>query len=98
MPQIRDNIGLGDPQHAGDDERIARAAELGGASEVIARLPEGIDTYLTRPVKDLYGDLPAGMHTIFGRRVDYSSLRAAGDMSSVANMGLSGGQMQRIAV
>ncbi|EMD41265.1 hypothetical protein CERSUDRAFT_146118 [Gelatoporia subvermispora B] len=95
---IRDNIGLGDPQHAGDDERIARAAELGGASEVFARLPEGMDTYLNRPVKDLYGDLPAGTHTLFGRRVDYSSLRAAGDMSSVVNMGLSGGQMQRIAV
>ncbi|OCH85359.1 P-loop containing nucleoside triphosphate hydrolase protein [Obba rivulosa] len=95
---IRDNIGLGDPEHACDKERIERAAELGGASEFIARLPEGLDTYLERPVKDHYGDLPAGTHTLFGRRVDYNGLRGAGEMSSTAQIGLSGGQMQRLAV
>ncbi|OCH83861.1 P-loop containing nucleoside triphosphate hydrolase protein [Obba rivulosa] len=95
---IRDNIGLGDPEHADDEERIGRAAELGGASEIIARLPDGLDTYIDRPAKDHYGDLPTGIHTLFGRHVDYGGLRAAGDMSSVTNIGLSGGQMQRLAV
>jgi len=95
---IRDNIALGDPEHASDNARIERAAELGGASEFIARLPDGLDTYLERPVQDYYGDIPAGTHTLFGRRVDYGALRAAGGMTSTANMGLSGGQMQRLAV
>ncbi|EMD41302.1 hypothetical protein CERSUDRAFT_109898 [Gelatoporia subvermispora B] len=95
---IRDNIALGDPEHASDNARIERAAELGGASEFIGRLPDGLDTYLERPVQDYYGDIPAGTHSLFGRKVDYGALRAAGGMSSTANLGLSGGQMQRLAV
>lgn len=52
--QIKDNIGLGDPDNAKNDEKIEEAARLGGAEEFISRLPEGFDTYLERPVPDMY--------------------------------------------
>ena len=45
--QIRDNIALGDPAHADDDAAIEKAVLLGGASELIARLPNGLDTTAT---------------------------------------------------
>ncbi|EMD41255.1 hypothetical protein CERSUDRAFT_127907 [Gelatoporia subvermispora B] len=80
---IRENIALGDPEYNGDNDQVERAAALGGASEFIAHL---------------YGDLPSGTHSLFGRRVDYQNLRNAGGMSSASNMGLSGGQMQILAV
>lgn len=44
----RENVGYGDPPHAGDNERVQQAVELGGASELIASLPEGINTQLGR--------------------------------------------------
>ncbi|KAJ7102576.1 P-loop containing nucleoside triphosphate hydrolase protein [Mycena belliarum] len=94
---IRDNIALGDPNHAHDDEKIREAAKLGGAAEFIERLDEGFDTYLDRPVDDLYSALPQGTKTLFGRSVEYGSLRNAGGMSSHSKA-LSGGQMQRIAL
>ncbi|KAF8876487.1 P-loop containing nucleoside triphosphate hydrolase protein [Infundibulicybe gibba] len=95
---IRDNIGLGDPSHANDDERILEAARLGGAEEFIDRLPEGFDTYLERPVRDYYSGLPEGTTTIFGRNVDYSRVRGMGGMEASNSKSLSGGQMQRIAL
>jgi ABC-type multidrug transport system fused ATPase/permease subunit len=76
---------------------VRLAAELGGSSQFIERLPEGFDTYLDRPVKDLYGGLPEGTTTLFGRPVDYQSVRAAGGLAS-GTTNLSGGQMQRLAV
>ncbi|KAJ7724996.1 P-loop containing nucleoside triphosphate hydrolase protein [Mycena maculata] len=94
---IRDNIALGDPNNAHDDEKIREAARLGGATEFIERLDEGFDTYLDRPVDDIYSTLPQGTKTLFGRSVEYSSIRGAGNMSSHSK-GLSGGQMQRIAL
>ncbi|KAJ7924347.1 P-loop containing nucleoside triphosphate hydrolase protein [Mycena leptocephala] len=94
---IRDNIALGDPSNAHDDEKIREAATLGGATEFIERLDEGFDTYLDRPVEDTYSSLPQGTKTLFGRSVEYSSIRGAGNMSSHSK-GLSGGQMQRIAL
>ncbi|KAF7340233.1 ABC transporter related protein [Mycena venus] len=94
---IRDNIALGDPDNAHDDEKIREAATLGGATEFIERLDEGFDTYLDRPVEDIYSSLPQGTKTLFGRSVEYSSIRGAGNMSSHSK-GLSGGQMQRIAL
>jgi len=33
-----------------DGERIPEAARMGGAEEIIERLPEGYKTYLERPV------------------------------------------------
>jgi ABC-type multidrug transport system fused ATPase/permease subunit len=94
--QIRENIALGDPTHAHDDVAIERAARLGGASEFIARLPQGLDTYLERPVRDYYSGIPDGMTTLFGRKVDRGRLRRYMDMPTGHE--LSGGQMQRLAV
>ena len=44
----RDNVAYGDPAHAADDERVQKAIERGGASEIIAGLPEGQKTQLGR--------------------------------------------------
>ena len=76
------------------------AARLGGAEEFIKKLPEGLDTYLDRPVRDHYSGLPEGTKTLFGREVSYSAVRDAGGMkASGGGAGqLSGGQMQRLAV
>ncbi|EIW65305.1 P-loop containing nucleoside triphosphate hydrolase protein [Trametes versicolor FP-101664 SS1] len=95
---IRDNIAIGDPSAAGDDEHVRRAARLGGAEAFIEKLPDGLDTYLDRPVKDLYAGLPEGTTTLFGRKVDYGALRDAGGMKATDSSTLSGGQLQRLAV
>ena len=83
---------------AHDDDKIREAAHLGGSLEFIERLPDSFSTYLERPVADFYGGLPEGTQTLFGRPVDYKSVRSAGGMASNANKGLSGGQMQRLAL
>lgn len=44
----RDNVAYGDPLRAADDARVDKAVELGGASELVASLPEGINTQLGR--------------------------------------------------
>jgi ABC-type protease/lipase transport system fused ATPase/permease subunit len=75
---------------------IEEAARLGGAEDVIKKLPEGFDTYLTRPVQDQYSSLPEGTVTLFGREVNYSEVRGA--MGEKSSTSLSGGQMQRIAL
>lgn len=94
--QIRENIALGDPTRMHDDAAIERAAHMGGASELIAKLPEGLDTYLERPVRDLFSGLPDETRDLFGRKVDGGRLRRYVD--TPADHGLSGGQMQRLAV
>ena len=68
---------------------------MGGASEVIARLSDGFDSYLERPVQDLYDGLPDGA-SVFGGKVDNGYLR--GVMGTATNKSLSGGEMQRVAV
>ena len=95
--QIRENIGLGNPALAHDADKVREAARLGGAEALIDELPEGFNTYLDRPVRDYYSDLPEGTTTLFGRPVDYSYVRNAGGLDS-GTSGLSGGQMQRLAV
>ncbi|KAI0056772.1 P-loop containing nucleoside triphosphate hydrolase protein [Artomyces pyxidatus] len=98
---IKDNIALGDPENADDEDKIREAARLGGAEDFIARLPDGFDTYLERPVRDLYSGLPEGTKTLFGRSVDHSNfgaLVAGGGRDSAGSAGLSGGQLQRLAV
>ncbi|KAF8665110.1 hypothetical protein AX16_000577 [Volvariella volvacea WC 439] len=95
---IKDNIGLGDPSHVDDIDRIREAARLGGAEGFIDKLSEGFDTYLERPVKDHYSGLPAGTTELFGRPVDYSRLRNVAGMDTSGSKTLSGGQLQRIAL
>jgi ABC-type transport system involved in cytochrome bd biosynthesis fused ATPase/permease subunit len=95
LSQIRDNIALGDPARAHDDAAIEEAMRHGGASELIARLPDGLDTYLERPVRDCYAGLPDGA-SVFGGKVDNGVLQ--GIMGTPADNALSGGEMQRIAV
>jgi ABC-type multidrug transport system fused ATPase/permease subunit len=95
LSQIRDNIALGDPARAHEDPAIEEAMRHGGASEFIARLPNGLDTYLERPVRDCYAGLPDGA-SVFGGKVDNGVLQ--GIMGTPADNALSGGEMQRIAV
>jgi len=92
---IRENIALGDPTHAHDDAAVEKAVRLGGATELIARLPNGLDTYLERPVHDLYQGLPDGA-SIFGGKIDNDRLR--GIMGTPTDRALSGGEMQKLAV
>lgn len=58
--KLKENIGLGDPEHADDNDKIEMAARLGGAEDFIKRLPDGFETYLERPVGDYYSGLPEG--------------------------------------
>ncbi|KAF8264160.1 P-loop containing nucleoside triphosphate hydrolase protein [Lactarius quietus] len=86
---VRENVALGDPSRAHDDTAIEEAVRLGGASELIIRLPEGLDTYLKRPVRDLYSGMPDGITMLFGRKVDHGRLR--GFVDSLIDHELSGG-------
>ncbi|EJF56118.1 P-loop containing nucleoside triphosphate hydrolase protein [Dichomitus squalens LYAD-421 SS1] len=96
---IRDNIALGDPENFHNEAHVHMAARLGGASEFIAKLSEGYDTYLDKPVRDYFSGMPEGTRTLFGKQIDFSVVRGAGGMGSRASgPGLSGGQMQRLAV
>jgi ATP-binding cassette subfamily B protein len=49
---VRDNVGVGSLPHIGEQERIARATERGGAEEVVANLPEGYATRLGKWAHD----------------------------------------------
>ncbi len=69
---------------------------LGGATELIARLPNGLDTYLERPVRDLYQGLPDGASIFGGGKIDNDHLR--GIMGTPTDQALSGGEMQKLAV
>ncbi|KAF8446437.1 P-loop containing nucleoside triphosphate hydrolase protein [Boletus edulis BED1] len=95
---IKENIALGNPNLAPDDDKIREATRLGGAEEFIDKLPEGFDTYLDRPVRDYYSGLPEGTAMLFGRKVNYNRVRGAGAMRATDKSTLSGGQMQRLAV
>jgi ATP-binding cassette subfamily B protein len=48
----RDNVGLGDAAHLYDDARIERASVEGGAADVIASLPRGLETSLGHWFRD----------------------------------------------
>lgn len=96
--QIKENIALGNPDLALDDDKVREAARLGGAEGFVDKLPEGFETYLDRPVRDYYSPLPEGTTMLFGRKVDYKRIRGAGAMRATDKSALSGGQMQRLAV
>ncbi|KAH6911178.1 HlyB/MsbA family ABC transporter [Coprinopsis sp. MPI-PUGE-AT-0042] len=100
---LGENIGYGDPMHASDVERIKEAARLGGAAEFIEKLPDGYNSYLERPVNDIYSNLPMGMSKLFGRTISHSKLRKFGGKRAGRGLAegknaLSGGQMQRVAL
>jgi ATP-binding cassette subfamily B protein len=44
----RENVGFGDPSHMHDEDRVAAAVADGGAAELVAGLPSGLDTRLGR--------------------------------------------------
>ncbi len=45
---LRENVGFGSVEHVGDEPRIERAVERGGAEELVAALPGGLETQLGR--------------------------------------------------
>ncbi|HSN97665.1 MAG TPA: ABC transporter ATP-binding protein [Candidatus Nanopelagicales bacterium] len=49
---LRENVGLGSVEHMGDEPRIGRAIEQGGAAEVLTAIPGGLDAQLGRWFKD----------------------------------------------
>lgn len=50
--KVRENIGFGSVEHWTDEERALRAAERGGALELVSGLKDGMDTQLGRWFKD----------------------------------------------
>jgi ATP-binding cassette subfamily B protein len=50
--KLRDNVALGSVDHLEDEPRIVRAVERGGAEELVAALPGGLETPLGRWFKD----------------------------------------------
>ena len=49
---VRENVGVGSLPHLTEEARISRAAERGGADEVVATLPEGLGTKLGKWAHD----------------------------------------------
>jgi ATP-binding cassette subfamily B protein len=50
--KLRENVGVGSVAHLGDEPRIVRAVERGGAEVVVSGLPGGIETPLGRWFQD----------------------------------------------
>jgi ATP-binding cassette subfamily B protein len=46
--KVRENVGMGSVEHMGDEPRISRAVELGGARELVSALSGGLDAPLGR--------------------------------------------------
>ncbi|KAH9064974.1 HlyB/MsbA family ABC transporter [Lactarius vividus] len=90
---IKDNIALGNPNHAADQDLINEAARLGGADSVIRRLSDNWDTYICRP--DSVHDVIRIQHKDDDGAIDRQLRRMTGTQLP---QGLSGGQQQRIAV
>ncbi|VDC06145.1 unnamed protein product [Peniophora sp. CBMAI 1063] len=94
---LRDNIAIGDPENAGDDDRVREAARLSGVDSIVDKLPEAYGTYLHRPVQDVYNNIPSGVQKLFGRETTLSSGMGIGKHDKTDTW-LSGGQMQKLAV
>lgn len=47
---LRENVGYGDVKNVGNDEKIREAIRKGGAEQIVAGLPSGLDTLLNRDV------------------------------------------------
>jgi len=50
--KVRENVALGSVGHMEDEPRVERAVDHGGAKEMVAHLPSGLDTPLGRWFKD----------------------------------------------
>ena len=50
--RVRENVGLGSVDHMGEEPRIERAVEQGGATEIVKALPGGLDAPLGRWFQD----------------------------------------------
>ena len=98
LDQIHDNIAMGDPATANDDDRVRLAARLAGAEGLVEKLPDGFDTYLERPVYDRQSGTTEGKRTWTGRVISYAPLREAAGIKNWEDSSLSGGQKQRLAV
>ncbi|EJU02174.1 P-loop containing nucleoside triphosphate hydrolase protein [Dacryopinax primogenitus] len=85
---VAENIGLGDPEHAEDHDRILKAAESGGAIEFIERdLADGFRTRLKGP---------SAFHIHSGD--DRFSQWANKEVQKHRATSLSGGQWQKLAL
>ena len=93
--QIRDNIAVGDTSHSQDNDRIFRAAELAGATDIIERLPHKFESYIDRPVQNFFSRLPEGTQSLFGAK-DMKFYGRYG--MSTESHELSGGESQRLAL
>ena len=61
---VSENVGIGDPLHAGDEERICEAATRGGAEGVIKKLKNGMN-HLMEHDSALYTTQPLGSGHLF---------------------------------
>jgi ATP-binding cassette subfamily B protein len=50
--KLRENVGVGSVEHLGDEPRIVRAVERGGAESVVSELASGLETPLGRWFQD----------------------------------------------
>ncbi|KAG1874098.1 P-loop containing nucleoside triphosphate hydrolase protein [Suillus tomentosus] len=89
---IRENIGLGNPGLAQDDDKIREAAKMGGARDFIEELPDGFDTYISRPVNEYYLDRSESA------AIDYTRVHTTRRFRTSIFSDISGGQKQRLAV
>ncbi|VDC06143.1 unnamed protein product [Peniophora sp. CBMAI 1063] len=94
---LRDNIAIGDPENTDDDERVREAARLSGVDSIVEKLPEAYETYLHRPVQDMFNNVPPGTKKLFGRETSIQGGIGSGKYDKTDTW-LSGGQMQKLAV
>lgn len=57
---VAENVGVGSVEHVADRERVARAVEHGGATELVEGLPLGLDTALGRQFRQEGVELSGG--------------------------------------
>lgn len=95
---MEENIRMGDAATALQDldseqeQRIRRAADLGGATEFISKLPRGLNTYFnseTRIAQMVGPDAPGILTAV-------SNAKADAERNQTTS--LSGGQIQRLAL
>ncbi|EUC59196.1 HlyB/MsbA family ABC transporter, putative [Rhizoctonia solani AG-3 Rhs1AP] len=68
--QVRDNIAIGSPRLADDESSIQEAIRLGGVADFVDSLPQGLDSYLIRPVHDWSSGL--GNEKVINQNIDVS--------------------------